>query len=162
MYNSPLIDPQAIHTKLKWLSHNPAKPTKKHLAAYGAVSFLAARDSHFCNQDHETIGKWFMPAIITGQFNFMFEGSAPRWLVTWAFLGEQEHNKFLSNLEPPPLSDWMSGDNIWIMSILAPYRHCGKRSAMEWVSGNTKDATINTWRSGISGKKTRQYEKTSR
>jgi hemolysin-activating ACP:hemolysin acyltransferase len=53
----------------------------------------------------------------------------PRAFVSWAYLSEEAETRFLRG-DRLTTQDWMSGDRLWLMDLVAPY---GQGSAAKMV-----------------------------
>ena len=107
-------------------------PSEQLLRVYGDFLFLAFRSTHHQPFNVANLRAAFEPAIELGQYHiFRFDG-VPRGLFTFAWLDEHEARSFVSGIGPDP-NGWRSGDQLWIMDFIAPYR--GLTSGMvRWMT----------------------------
>jgi len=96
-------------------------PSEEKLRVYGDLMFLAFRSQRHCAMSVQTLRTYLEPPIELGQFRvFRFDG-VPRAMYTWARLDRKAERK-LVNGDPLEMDDWRSGDRLWIVDFIAPYK----------------------------------------
>ncbi|MDJ0628799.1 MAG: toxin-activating lysine-acyltransferase [Rhodobacter sp.] len=96
-------------------------PTDEKLRVYGDLMFLAFRSARHSLMSTATLRTYLEPPLELGQFRvFRFDG-VPRGMYTWAWLGQSAEEKLISG-EPLSGCDWQSGEALWIVDMIAPYR----------------------------------------
>ncbi|WP_107496542.1 toxin-activating lysine-acyltransferase [Thalassobius sp. I31.1] len=63
------------------------------------------------------INTMLLPPIRHKQYKF-FEGFGQYGVVTWAFLNDQTAAKHIENRIPLTFSEWRSGEQLWIISLI--------------------------------------------
>lgn len=96
-------------------------PSAEKLRVYGDMLFLAFRSDRHMHMPVSVLRRYLEPAIETGQFRiFRFDG-VPRGMFTWAYLNAEAEEKLITG-QPLDPEDWQSGDHLWIIDLIAPYR----------------------------------------
>lgn len=99
----------------------PEYPSADRLRVYGDFMFLTMRARHFAPMPVAAMRAAVEPAILLGHYKlFRFDG-VPRGALTWAWLDEEAEARHLAG-EALRFRDWRSGDRLWIIDFLAPYR----------------------------------------
>lgn len=99
----------------------PEWPDAERLRVYGDLCFLAMRSAHHRRMSVAILRDAFEPPILLGQFKlFRFDG-VPRGALTWAWLSRNAEARYLAG-EGLHFADWRSGDRLWIIDLIAPYR----------------------------------------
>lgn len=114
-------------------------PDEAKLRIYGDFLFLAFRSRRHYRMSVGNLRAAFEPAIETGQYRiFRFDG-VPRGLFTWAWLSPEAEERYIRGGIMDP-NDWRSGDRLWLIDIIAPYRGL-TASIARWVMvpGNMTD-----------------------
>jgi cytolysin-activating lysine-acyltransferase len=108
-------------------------PEPDLLRAYGDMIFLAFRSARHAKMPAHLLRNYLEPPLVHGHFRiFRFDG-VPRGAFTWGRFGPDAERKLVTgkHLEP---EDWNSGNRLWIVDILAPYR--GLTSGIvRWIMG---------------------------
>ncbi len=114
-------------------------PSGDKLRVYGDLLFLAFRSTRHARMTTATLRAYFEPPVELGQFRIFRFDDVPRGMYTWAFLTPESERKLLLG-EPLSPEEWRSGDRLWIMDIIAPYRGL-TRSISRWIMkpGNFTD-----------------------
>lgn len=96
-------------------------PSADRLRIYGDFSFLALRSTRHSRMSVATLRSYMEPPIVLGQFRVFRFDEVPRAMFTWGWLGPEAERKLITGeaLEP---TDWTSGDHLWIIDLIAPYR----------------------------------------
>ena len=55
------------------------------------------------------------------QFKLYMKEHVPQAFVSWAMMSDESEEFFIQSLSTLRQKDWSSGDNLWIMDILAPF-----------------------------------------
>ncbi len=96
-------------------------PSDEKLRVMGDLLFLAFRSDRHRRMTTGTLRVWLEPPVEFGQFRvFRFDG-VPRGMYTWAWLNRDTAAKMIRG-EPLAPEDWRSGDDLWIVDVIAPYR----------------------------------------
>lgn len=130
-------------------------PSQEKLRVYGDCLFLAMRSRHHAGMTLATLRAALEPAIDAGQFRIFRIDDIPRGMFTWAFLNPDAEARFVAG-EPLRPQDWQSGDQRWLIDLIAPYK--GMTTAMvRWIMkpGNFTDTTF-VFRRVVEGNKTRK------
>lgn len=114
-------------------------PSADKLRVYGDFLFLAFRSPRHAEMPVSVLRRYFEPAVETGQFRIFRFDDVPRGLFTWAFLNSAAEEKLITG-EPLDPEDWTSGENLWIIDLIAPYRGL-TASMVRWIMrrGNFTD-----------------------
>lgn len=106
-------------------------PTPDRLRAYGDMMFLAFRSPRHARMPVAQLRTYLEPPLLLGQFRlFRFDGVA-RGLYTWGWLGRDAERRLLTGEDLRP-EDWNSGDRLWIIDIMAPYKGM-TASMVRWI-----------------------------
>ena len=102
---------------------SPLYPNGEVLQSIGEICFLCFHSKTHSAWSMQMIAKMFEPAVFLKQFKVYRARNVPRGLVTFAKLGTDAEKEFASGkgLESP--DDWNSGDNLWIVDLIAPWGH---------------------------------------
>ncbi len=114
-------------------------PDADKLRVYGDMLFLAFRSPRHARMTTALLRTYLEPAIELGQFRvFRFDG-VPRAMFTWAWLNSEAEEKLVTGV-PLDREDWVSGDHLWIIDMIAPYRGL-MTSIGRWIMqrGNVTD-----------------------
>lgn len=96
-------------------------PSEDKLRVYGDMLFLAFRSPRHAAMPVSVLRRYLEPAVELGQFRlFRFDG-VPRGMFTWAFLNAEAEEKLITGVPLDP-EDWHSGEHLWIIDLIAPYR----------------------------------------
>ena len=110
---------------------NPDFPSQDQLRIYGDFTFLAFRSPHHRTMSVANLHEAFQTPILLGQYRiFRFE-DIPRGLFTWAWFSADAEQKYVSGQSLDP-QDWRSGDRLWIIDLIAPYRGL-TASMVRWI-----------------------------
>jgi len=114
-------------------------PSPEKLRVYGDLMFLAFRSQRHARMSTATLRAYFEPPVELGQFRVFRFDDVPRGMYTWAMLSPDAERKLLDGTPLMP-QEWRSGNRLWIMDIIAPYRGLTK-SIGRWVmqKGNFTD-----------------------
>ena len=114
-------------------------PSAEKLRVYGDMMFLAFRSERHSEMTISTLRAYFQPAVELGQFRIFRFDDVPRGMYTWAHLTRDAERKLIKGTPLAP-EDWCSGDRLWIMDIIAPYRGLAA-SMVRWIMkpGNFSD-----------------------
>ena len=107
-------------------------PSADVLRAYGDFFFLAMRSAHHRSMTTATLASSAVPPIMANQYKvFRFDG-VPRGLFTWAWLSPEAERRYVSG-ELLLDTDWRSGEHLWIIDLIAPYRGL-TASMVRWIT----------------------------
>ena len=106
-------------------------PSRDKLGVYGDVMFLAFRSPRHTRMQVSLLRTYFEPAIELGQFRIFRFDDVPRGMFTWGWLNGEAEEKLITGeaLEP---EDWQSGDRLWIIDLIAPYKGL-TASMVRWI-----------------------------
>ncbi|HBS51317.1 MAG TPA: hypothetical protein DEA05_15090 [Rhodobacteraceae bacterium] len=96
-------------------------PDAERLRVYGDTMFLAFRSPRHVKMPVGTLRAYMEPPIEAGQFRIFRFDDVPRAMYTWAWLDSAAERKLITG-EPLARGDWRSGDHLWIIDLIAPYR----------------------------------------
>lgn len=101
-----------------------APPTDDQLLALGKLSFLAAYCPLHRSYPGHLMSAIFFPAVSNGCVRF-FENDqgATAAALIWARLSEEVAVRMLSDGRPPSTQEWVAGDQMWFIDLLAPFGH---------------------------------------
>ena len=106
-------------------------PSPEMLRAFGDYLFLAERSPRHRGMDIGTFSGSIVPPIMADQYKlFRFDG-VPRGIFTWGLLSPDAERRYVSG-EPLRPEDWRSGDHLWIVDMIAPYRGL-TASIVRWI-----------------------------
>lgn len=107
------------------------RPSAEKLRVYGDMLFLAFRSPRHTRMSVGALRSYFEPAVELGQFRIFRFDDIPRGMYTWAYLGPEAERKLVTG-EPLNPQDWNSGDRLWIIDLIAPYRGL-TASIVRWI-----------------------------
>ncbi len=110
----------------------PEYPTEAQLKAYGDLMFLYMRVRKYEPVPMGRVRRVIQPPIDLGLYKVFYQDKVPRAAVTWAFLGPEQEKQFARGEGLRP-SDWLSGPQLWIMDIYAPYGLGTGRDVLRWL-----------------------------
>lgn len=90
--------------------------------AVGYMVGLCAFNNIYSDWTIASIGRLFIPPVIAGQFKLYFNGGECVAFATWAYLSDALSARIQSEFIDPPHDSWSSGDNLWIIDMVAPKR----------------------------------------
>ena len=106
-------------------------PGPEMLRAFGDYLFLAERSPRHRPMNVGAFTASIVPPIMENQYRiFRFDG-VPRGLFTWGYLSPDAERRYVSG-EPLTQADWRSGDRLWIIDLIAPYRGL-TTSIVRWI-----------------------------
>lgn len=106
-------------------------PDPERLRAYGDMIFLAFRSARHAQMPVAQLRSYLETPLVLGQFRlFRFDGVA-RGMYTWGWLSDEAERRLVTGEQLTP-ADWNSGERLWIVDIMAPYK--GMTSSMvRWI-----------------------------
>lgn len=99
-----------------------SKPTEAHLKGYAALSFLYFHTPSLQHMSVKDMSLRIMPPLVLGAYHIFHEDHMPRAAVTWAMLGDEAAKKLKSG-EPLAPTEWASGDELWVMESISPFKN---------------------------------------
>lgn len=96
-------------------------PSAEKLRVYGDMIFLAFRSKRHGAMSLKTLRAYLEPPIELGQFRVFRFDDVPRAMYTWALLDRDAERKLVNGDLLTP-QDWQSGDRLWIVDLIAPYK----------------------------------------
>ncbi len=106
-------------------------PDDKTLRAYGDAVFLAMRSQRHAVTTVAALRASFEPPLVLGQYRvFRFDG-VPRAMITWGWFSREVEKTYVGGglLRS---EDWRSGDHLWLVDLVAPYRGLTS-SLVRWI-----------------------------
>ncbi len=97
-------------------------PSRDQLLAMGELTFLYLRASIYQKASVAQLRSVLQPPVDTGHFAIMRQNGVPRGAITFAMVDEATEEKLISGALLTP-KEWISGDRIWILDLIAPYGH---------------------------------------
>lgn len=70
------------------------------------------------------IERCFWPPIVAGQCLVAIDNDMPVGFMSWAFLSEEVATGFANRTRDLKADEWGSGDQLWIIDLIAPFGHC--------------------------------------
>ena len=116
---------------------NTEYPHREQLTGLGELCFLFMRARNFQTRSVDTLRAALEPAVDTGHFALMRQDGVPRAAVTWAFFDEETEERMLAG-ERMSSHDWISGDRLWLMEIVAPYGQGSGRRMVRYFEEQLK------------------------
>ncbi|MEM6913687.1 MAG: toxin-activating lysine-acyltransferase [Pseudomonadota bacterium] len=104
-------------------------PSKDQLAGLGDLAFVFVRAPSYQGVTVSALRAALEPAIDTGHFAVLRQDHIPRAFISWAYLDEEAEARFLNGARLTT-QDWISGDSLWLMDVVAPY---GQGSAARMI-----------------------------
>lgn len=99
-------------------------PTGDQLLMLGKLSFLAGFCPVHRKLSTEFLGKLFFPAINHDCVR-LFENPQNETCAAliWARLSDEVSEAFVRDQRAPTAAEWVSGENLWFLDIIAPFGH---------------------------------------
>lgn len=94
------------------------------LGFYEALGMMMAlaMASNYKNWTIQEAETYLLPPLNMGQCKIYFtERDCLMGFVTWALVDEQSHAALLKKGQNPPPDRWGSGENLWLIDIVAPF-----------------------------------------
>ena len=115
--------------ELKNALHEKAMQLLKKLPAFGPVILLYLQSSHRRFHFISDLEWLLIPPLVSGQCKLYMKKEYPFAYVSWAFLNEESEKILSTNGGRIRPEDWKSGDQLWIMDIVAPFGEADKMLA---------------------------------
>ncbi|EBA02037.1 hypothetical protein RB2150_10604 [Rhodobacterales bacterium HTCC2150] len=116
-------------------------PIKEQLLAMGELSFLFLRHPNSDAMSVTSLRASLEHAVDTGHFAILRQDDVPRAALTYAFLTKEAEADFLQG-GLPSSKDWIAGDRLWLMDVIAPYRQGSAKKMIDfWHNSLTPDVT---------------------
>lgn len=114
-------------------------PSADKLRIYGDIAFLAFRSERHAAMPMGILRESIEPPVELGQFRIFRFDEVPRGVFTWAKLSAEAERNYVTTGRLDPNS-WNSGDRLWIIDLIAPYRGLAK-GMVRWITqpGNFTD-----------------------
>jgi cytolysin-activating lysine-acyltransferase len=97
------------------------RPSLDALKVYGDLAFLAFRSPRHQAMRLSLLRHHIEPPIALGQFRIFHIDAVPRAAIIWGFLSPEVERRMIEGAPLDP-DDWHSGDRMWVIDMLAPYR----------------------------------------
>jgi cytolysin-activating lysine-acyltransferase len=107
--------------ELATLAKEQARKVLGKVPMLGAVTWLMLQQA--ANR-HTLISEleWrVMPALVLNQAKLYLRDEAPMAFVSWAKLSEEGAQRYQAAPHQLTMSDWASGDQIWLIDVFTPY-----------------------------------------
>lgn len=72
-----------------------------------------------------------MPPLTLRQFRLWRQGNRPIAFASWAFLSDEVGERVMGGVRRLKPADWKSGDNAWLMDVIAPNPEFAKQMVDE-------------------------------
>ncbi|MCK6393946.1 toxin-activating lysine-acyltransferase [Zoogloea sp.] len=108
-------------TQLMHMAQEQAKVVLRKLPLLGPITWLMLQRSATRNILLSELEWRILPAMVLDQVRLHMQKEAPIAFITWAKLSASAAERYR---EPPhhlAPSDWKSGENIWIIDVVAPF-----------------------------------------
>jgi cytolysin-activating lysine-acyltransferase len=96
-------------------------PSAEKLRVYGDLLFLAFRSRRHASMTVGGLRSYLEPTVELGQFRIFRFDDVPRGMYTWAWLSPDAERKLVEGTPLDP-DDWNSGNRLWIIDMIAPYK----------------------------------------
>lgn len=106
---------------LKAHIHAQSLKVVKRLPAMGPILMLYMQSSHRRFQFISDLEWLLLPPLVAGQCKLYMKKEYPVSFISWAFLDEAAEKRLLHNGGKLRPEDWNSGENPWIIDIVAPF-----------------------------------------
>lgn len=123
---------------------SPLYPNEDILRVFGEVAFLAFYSDLYGHWSARSIARSFEPPIYLKQFNVYRAKNVPRGIVTWALMNDAAEDKHVNGAGLNSFEDWQSGEQLWIMDIMAPWNH--GRDMIEDIKTTVQTNSVKTLR----------------
>ncbi|MBV1867174.1 MAG: toxin-activating lysine-acyltransferase [Marinosulfonomonas sp.] len=96
----------------------------EHFLSLGRLAFLASHCPLHKQFPAQAVNRIFIPAVNNECVRF-FENSNGDVCAAliWARLSDSVSERMIFDAKPPDESEWISGNNLWFLDILAPFKH---------------------------------------
>lgn len=117
MKTSEAEDNEAIKEHI----HLQSLKVLKRLPAMGPVIMLYMQSSHRRFQFISDLEWLLLPPLVGGQCKLYMKKEYPVSFISWAFLDDDAEKRLFHNAGKLRPDDWKSGDNLWVIDIVAPF-----------------------------------------
>lgn len=101
-----------------------SRPIPGAIGLYGALTFLAARCRLHGGYSARQLNQCFLPAVEHDCVRlFQNADGLPCAALIWARLSPEVSARMIDQNRAPEPDEWVSGDELWFMDILAPFGH---------------------------------------
>lgn len=114
-------NPPAALADLADLARQQAQRVFKKIPLLGPVSWLMMQQSAGRNTLIGELEWRVMPALIFEQAKLYLKDDAPVGFASWARLNDAAARRYREAPHQLALTDWNSGDQVWLIDILAPF-----------------------------------------
>jgi cytolysin-activating lysine-acyltransferase len=101
--------------------HAQSLKVLKRLPAMGPVIMLYMQSSHRRFQFISDLEWLLLPPLVSGQCKLYMKKEYPISFISWAYLDEDTEKRLFLNGGKLRPEDWKSGENLWIIDIVAPF-----------------------------------------
>lgn len=121
-----------VLTDSKGLALPPEEtPSDAALSALGDAFFLAGRSPRHAGMPVHALRAALEAPILLGQYKVFRFDDVPRGVITWARMSPEAEGRYVRG-EPFQTGDWQSGDRLWLIDLIAPYKGL-TASMVRWV-----------------------------
>tara|TARA_R100001460_G_scaffold10335_4_gene24448 strand:- start:586 stop:990 length:405 start_codon:yes stop_codon:yes gene_type:complete len=89
--------------------------------ALGKIVWLMGHSRHHHTFRVQDCFRVMIPAIANHHYRIWEGKQHPLGCMTWAWLNEENHNKYLAGQKIIESTDFTGGDNLWIVDIICPF-----------------------------------------
>ncbi len=112
--------------------------SQQKLADFGSMWFLAGLVQKYNQYKVAELMQLIEPPLRLGQYKIFTSKGYPRAFITWASLNEENQIKFALEESYFGADQWASGENIWLVDLVAPFGH-GPDVQKEIIANMTND-----------------------
>lgn len=123
---------------------SPLYPNDDILRVFGEIAFLSFYSDLYGEWSARSIAKSFEPPVYLKQFTVYRAKNVPRGIVTWAMLDKKTEKKHILGKGLDEFDEWRSGNQLWIMDIMAPWGHGGE--IIENIKSTIQEDSVKTLR----------------
>ncbi len=97
--------------------------TTFHLSVLGHVAWLWTNSPLHKEWPLALLGTNVIPAIVHAQYLLITQRDLPVAYCSWAWLSPDAEKKYLADVNSLTLTEWLSGERLWIIDWVAPFGH---------------------------------------
>lgn len=102
----------------------PVGPDDAQLNSLGKLFYLASYCELHRKFPARSLSNLFFPAVSNNCVRFFEnEGGMTAAALIWARLSDEVSERMLYDKVPPKPDEWVSGNNLWFLDLLAPFDH---------------------------------------
>lgn len=119
--------------ELAKVAQEQARAVLRKLPLLGPITWLMMQQGGTRNLLLADLEWRIMPALVLDQARLHMKDESPLAFVTWARLSAEAANRYRQAPHRLTPSDWKSGDQIWIVDLVAPFG--GARETIDELKG---------------------------